>query len=534
MADKKISQLDSTTSVNSDAVFPLSQLEGENLKTVKGTVEQIGDYIAKVQDHSTLNTVSKKLIGAINEILASGIGSIEGSASGSVASFNDGGDNIPVKSLVAYITAVQAGEGTPSPSNVRAITGWSQAQITRTGKNLCPFLEQGQLSQTTGEEVASDTVRRSGFIGVEAGQTYAFSNLSTSSTQTNKRLRVFYYDRWKTYINNETTELFDTSVNVTIPSGVGYIRFQASGTVLTETNAQVEKGSTPTTYEPYKGTTYTIALGSTVYGGTLDVTKGILTVTHLKVSGKVTEVVSSSYSNITYGRFAKPNDSKDMGKASINLISSEYEVDTRTRDWDDIANIGKIFGGASTAWYWIGFTKNTSLADMQTESNDNEIVYELATPITIQLTPTEVRTLIGENNIYADSGDVEVEYFNEDARQFNELIETIITSSSSDYHVYSTNEKVVGRWIDGKPIYEKTIDFGSDFTVNYNGWSETTVDCSTVDSYLYGEGYTSGGTYGGNIMCSKKSNNKLEVQTARNGTSQIIRYLTIRYTKTTD
>ena len=277
--DKKITQLDSISSINNDAVFPFSQeVSGED-KTVKGGVDQIGDYIANIQDHSTLNTVSKKLIGAINEILARGVGDIEGTASGSVASFNDGGDNIPVKSLVAEIVASQAGSGTPSPSNVRAITGWSQAQITRTGKNLCPYLEQGQLSTTTGEEVASDTVRRSGFIRIEAGQTYAFSNLSTSSTQTNKRLRVFYYDRWKTYINNETTDLYDTSVNVTIPSGVGYIRFQASGTVLTETNAQVEKGSTPTTYEPYKGTIYTIALGSTVYMGKLNVTTGILTVT---------------------------------------------------------------------------------------------------------------------------------------------------------------------------------------------------------------------------------------------------------------
>lgn len=27
----------------------------------------------------------------------------------------------------------------------------------------------------------------------------------------------------------------------------------------------------------------------------------------------------------------------------------------------------------------------------------------------------------------------------------------------SEWHEYSTNEKVVGKWIDGKPLYEKTI-----------------------------------------------------------------------------
>lgn len=459
MPDKKILQLDSTSSINTGAMFPLSQTEGGSLKTVKGTVDQIGDYIAKVQDHSTLNTVSKKIIGAINEILASGIGDIEETASGSIASFDNGGDNIPVKTLVANITAVQAGEGTPAPDNIRAISGWSGANVCSTGKNLFDNSDvvQGSISSATGKVTSSTTrLTTTNIKKVKSGTSYTISCNSEVNVY-----EVFAFDT-----NRNLTQKLGTGTgsSLTITTGANdcfirvSFRYSDNSTILPSalTSPQIEEGSSVTTYEPF-GTTHNIPFGQTVYGGILDVLSGVLTVTHLKVSGKVTEVVSSSYSNITYGRFAKPNDAKDMGKASINLISSEYEVNTRTRDWDDIANIGKIFGGASTAWYWIGFTKNTSLADMQTESNDNEIVYELATPITIQLTPTEVRTLLGENNIYANSGDVEVEYFNEDASQFNDLIETIITSSSSDYHVYSTNEKVVGRWIDGKPIYEKTF-----------------------------------------------------------------------------
>lgn len=33
--------------------------------------------------------------------------------------------------------------------------------------------------------------------------------------------------------------------------------------------------------------------------------------------------------------------------------------------------------------------------------------YELATPITVQLTPTQVEQLLGQNNVWADTGDVE-------------------------------------------------------------------------------------------------------------------------------
>ena len=38
------------------------------------------------------------------------------------------------------------------------------------------------------------------------------------------------------------------------------------------------------------------------------------------------------------------------------------------------------------------------------------IVYSLATPVTYTLTPTEIRTLLGINNIWADTGNVTVKY----------------------------------------------------------------------------------------------------------------------------
>ena len=41
-------------------------------------------------------------------------------------------------------------------------------------------------------------------------------------------------------------------------------------------------------------------------------------------------------------------------------------------------------------------------------------------------------------------------------------IKTLIGNlKSSTYDVYSTNETVVGTWIDGKPIYRKTMEFSN-------------------------------------------------------------------------
>lgn len=57
------------------------------------------------------------------------------------------------------------------------------------------------------------------------------------------------------------------------------------------------------------------------------------------------------------------------------------------------------------------------------------ICYELATPIEFQLTPTEVKTLLGNNNIFADSGSVEVEYRADTTLAYNELLSLIASLS---------------------------------------------------------------------------------------------------------
>lgn len=54
-------------------------------------------------------------------------------------------------------------------------------------------------------------------------------------------------------------------------------------------------------------------------------------------------------------------------------------------------------------------------------------------------------------------------------------------------HIYSTDEKVVGKWIDGKDIYEKTINIGHSYPIDYNLSSlgiETQISCSGTNSDL--------------------------------------------------
>lgn len=110
-------------------------------------------------------------------------------------------------------------------------------------------------------------------------------------------------------------------------------------------------------------------------------------------------------------------------------------------------------------------------------------------------------------------------------------IQSLIVSS---YDIYSTDEKEIGVWTDGKPLYKKTIKLSSPLTVNANSWA--TVDTlSEQINIIDAEGvYSTGAEYvyyaiGANCDTS----NILTVLNYR-GVYIELNYITLKYTKTSD
>jgi hypothetical protein len=56
---------------------------------------------------------------------------------------------------------------------------------------------------------------------------------------------------------------------------------------------------------------------------------------------------------------------------------------------------------------WTDYTDRT---DFRNAVSGQHLVYELETPFDIQLTPTQIETLIGNNTIFADTGDVDLTF----------------------------------------------------------------------------------------------------------------------------
>ena len=57
----------------------------------------------------------------------------------------------------------------------------------------------------------------------------------------------------------------------------------------------------------------------------------------------------------------------------------------------------------------------------------------------------------------------------------DDVITTLPSAASKKEGIkYSTTEQVIGEWIDGKPLYQKTFIFTSALSVSYTAWTQST------------------------------------------------------------
>lgn len=334
----------------------------------------------------------------------------EKSASGSLVSFNDGGDNIPLKSLIVNITAVQSGSGTPAPDNERAISGWSGVNVFKTGKNLffskissVTIDSSGTISITGENDVLIAPVKKGTqyyiTIGISSIVYGFFTDMPVSGS--------ISYNGTRTVTN---TKYFTAPID-------GYVAVRI---LAGATGSQLELGTTGSTVEAYKGTTHTIPFGQTVYGCLLDVINGVLTVTH----GIATLVGSTEATYSPNGTSATTSNAIVVmsGKANgiNNFITSKFEVGSQAL----YGVTGRANSGNIEFYLPTDVAQTADAIKAWFANNNTQVCYELATPVTYQLTPTQVKTLLGLNNIFADTGDISLSYFTQNANAINDIAES--------------------------------------------------------------------------------------------------------------
>lgn len=279
-------------------------------------------------------------------------------------------------------------------SNICPISGWTEAKVTRYGINIWDEdWERGVWNGSGGKTPSNTAIRSKNYIPVTPSTTYylKFPSRYTSG------LIIRELDKNKGFLTTTTKE---TAGTFTVGSGCYFIVMCTYGSdnITTYNNdISINYPSTDTAYHAYNGQQYTIDLDGTRYGGTLDVTTGVLKVDRAMWTASASNLLRSS-DNSFYST-AVDNIAYSTSENTTTAISDTFKSNTTNNtDCVFINTQGRIQVNTSTGY--------SSVANLISGVGTFKVLYQLATPITVQLTPQEVTTILGQNNIWADCGNV--------------------------------------------------------------------------------------------------------------------------------
>ena len=353
-------------------------------------------------------TLSNKLKGAVtmaNTIINGGASPYPKSASGDIITITDGAENTPLKSAVVNIEPVQSGSGDPSPTNIRPISGRTEVVTQRTGVNVWDEeWELGIFNNTTGQKINNNSNSRSkNYISVLPSTQYYFKSTLNS--------RFFFYKADKTFISTQVIQM--NTVLIT-PSNASYMMFQFGSTTYNN-DISINYPSTDHAYHAYNGAPITTPLGRTVYGGTLDVVKGKMTITDVGI-----DMGSIAWSYTTTGSkpyFRTTSRIADILPATSSaviqpILSSRYKPESWSHVIDSTGyDFCICVGWENEKFVAVTDSTYTNANAFTTAVTGQTLVYRLATPIEVDLTPQTIKTLLGTNNIWADAGKMSIEYY---------------------------------------------------------------------------------------------------------------------------
>jgi len=285
-------------------------------------------------------------------------------------------------------------------SNICPISGWDGAKVTRTGRNLVEdslvgynIIANGTFEQTSSFTMQIARVKKGVQYTKTAGDDYFVGGYFTEKPTPSS----------VTYNNSRIVELANT---FTAPID-GYVVFRTASSFATP---QLELGSTAHAYEPYTAVIHEIPFSTEVYGGKLNVETGEMVVDRktdiadgsiIAVQGiygngtAYTKPIDGMYPDTSYAyqRVARILSDKLKASPFISIASNQYAV---------------AHSGGNRAVFNIPTCTTEAEYNAWLSENRPQIVYYLATPITLTIDPVEINSLIGENNVWSDTGNVSV------------------------------------------------------------------------------------------------------------------------------
>lgn len=394
----------------------------------------------------------------------------DNTASGSLVHITDGADNIPVKSLVSQITAVESGSGEKSPTNPYTFSGFDSGIITRCGANL---IKKQALMQPV--HLASGTT--------------IYTKLFNFSGQFN----LYGLKKGLPDIPANWTPLImmaNTLRSVTLTDDYDYIGI-SSGAYSDLGSGDIQVSLAPfSEFSAYNGNNYTFAFGQTVYGGYFD-NKGNLVVTKIAHIFDGTETLISLESGTVFAYDFGANMLVNSQVAQGESLSTHFvEVDSGY-GWNSVTS-GKFLVAGNR---YFSCNPNMSLADYQTflanqyqANTPVKAICLLAIPITLAITSQDIPTLL-ECNIFSNCGDVTVDYYTNKANDILEFVDSEIgKKNGTNIPIEENSQDSIKDYIDDEVSSTKDyVDNGLNDKVAYKS-GEVVYSNYVTGAYVSGSG----------------------------------------------
>ena len=297
-------------------------------------------------------------------------------------------------------------------SNICPISGWTGCEIDVVGTNLFDktTITDNAYINGVGAVIPNSEFFCSDYISVKPETEYYIF------TEINGRMdTIRFYNTNKEVIGGSA---YQKRV-VTTPANCAYIRINAIKSHISANEVFFNYPSTDTEYHAYQGSSYSVTWedeAGTVYGGTVDVVSGLLTIdrgSYTFVGNEAFELIQNDQVEV-FDFFALRYSNFTNRIQNWNVLNdatmSCYPVENRVLYWYS-GGVGKD-NCAWTVKNYAGLCiRNDSIATTEALKSSligQTICYKLSTPITIQLTPQQVTALKGYNAVWSDAGPVEV------------------------------------------------------------------------------------------------------------------------------
>lgn len=358
--------------------------------------------------------------------------------SGNPVTFDDGADGVPVKALSVGLKATQDLDGYNAP--------WPPFSK----KNLIDPAEiiPERRIDPTGDPVVDVAYMRTGSIPVVAGEEYTFFARDNNDDSTDS-ISFFNDESPKpaTFVSQQTCK-GSAAYTVTVPFGVTYA---VCSYKLAGTQAQFEHGNTATEYEPgsnvceivgktgvnivANGTTIPVSFASagTVYGGTLDVVNGLLTVTHELML--FTQIGDNSQNNITYSGGLIRFSSSALATRFRRGVANTVPIDGLCEIYKPVARGSaettdlsfSISSSGGTLFFHDSRYDASNYLNILSDNAGYKIMlpYRDSSIYTIQLDKTEIATLLGDNEFSVDADSMDLQYRADPTILYNQIAAAI-------------------------------------------------------------------------------------------------------------